>query len=110
MKWIELLVAILSGLVICIPLVANLVQIVRELVMERNWNALIKLVMEYMVEAEENFASGENRKAYVMAHLEAMAKTANYDLTDEARAKVSDMIDAMCEMAHFVNGDGENID
>ena len=110
MRWIELLVAILSGLIICIPLVANLVQIVREMVMEKNWNALLKLVMQYMVEAEENFSTGDNKKAYVMAHLEAMAKTANYDLTDEARAKVSDMIDAMCEMAHYVNGDGENID
>lgn len=104
MKWIELLVAILSGLVICIPLVAKLVQIVRESVKEKNWGALLKLVMEYMCEAEENFISGDTKKAYVMAHLEAMAKTTNYELNDESRQKVSDMIDAMCAMAHVVNG------
>lgn len=109
MKWIELLVAILSGLVVCIPLAANLVESVRENIMERNWNALLKMVMQYMCEAEENFQSGDTKKAYVMAHLEAMAKTANYDLTDEARQKVSDMIDAMCAMSHIVNG-GESDD
>ena len=104
MRWIELLVAILSGLVVCIPLVANLVESVRENIMEKNWNALLKMVMQYMCEAEENFQAGDTKKAYVMAHLEAMAKTANYDLMDEARQKVSDMIDAMCAMSHIVNG------
>lgn len=109
MRWIELLVAILSGLVVCIPLVANLVQIVREMVMEKNWNALLKMVMQYMVDAEEMFDVGENRKAFVMAHLDAIAKATNFDLTDDAREKVSDMIDAMCDMAHIVNG-GESSD
>ena len=104
MRWIEFLVAILSGLIVCIPLVANLVQIVREMVMEKNWNALLKMVMEYMVDAEGMFDVGANKKAFVMAHLEAIAKATNFDLTDEAREKVSDMIDAMCEMAHVVNG------
>lgn len=110
MRWIEFLVAILSGLVVCIPLVANLVQIVREMVMEKNWNALLKMVMQYMVDAEGMYDVGVNRKAFVMANLEAMAKACNYDLTDESREKVSDMIDAMCDMAHIVNGDGEDDD
>lgn len=110
MKWVELLVAILSGLIVCIPLVANLVESVRETVQEKNWSTLMHMVMEYMCEAEQTFSSGENRKAYVMAHLSAMAKAANYELTDEAREKVSNMIDAMCAMAHIVNGGGESDD
>ena len=108
MKWIELLVAILSGLVVCIPLVANLVEVVREAVMEKNWASLLHMVMEYMADAEDMFDIGENRKAYVMAHLDAMARAANYDLTDEAREKISQMIDAMCDMAHVVNGGGQS--
>lgn len=103
MRWVELLVAVLSGLIVCIPLVAQLVENVREAVMEKNWVNLLHMVMEYMTEAEGAFSTGENRKAYVMAHLAGMAKACNYDLTEEARQKISDMIDAMCEMAHVVN-------
>ena len=103
MKWVELLVAVLSGLIVCIPLVAQLVENVREAIMEKNWVNLLHMVMEYMTEAETAFSTGENRKAYVMAHLSAMAAACNYDLTEEARAKISDMIDAMCEMAKVVN-------
>ena len=108
MKWVELLVAICSGLVVCIPLVANLIDVVRESVMEKNWYALLKLVMEYMCEAEGMFDDGLTRKQFVMENLEAMAKVTNYELTDEAIDKISDMIDAMCDMAHIVNGDGED--
>lgn len=110
MKWVEFLVAILSGLIVCIPLVSNLVLTVQEHVKEKNWNALLKMVMQYMVDAEGMYDVGVNRKAFVMANLEAMAKACNYDLTDESREKVSDMIDAMCDMAHIVNGDGEDDD
>ena len=34
MKWVELLIAVLSGLIVCIPLVAQLVENVRESIME----------------------------------------------------------------------------
>lgn len=110
MKWVEILIAILSGLVVCIPLVVNLVESVREATQERNWATLMHMVMEYMCEAEKAFSTGENRKAFVMAHLSAIAKAANYDLTSEAREKISRMIDAMCDMAHIVNGGGESDD
>ena len=103
-KWIELLVAVLAGLVVCIPLVANLVEVVREAVQERNWASLIRIVMNFMVEAERAFDNGYDRKQWVMSQLDAAAKTANYDLTDDARQRISDMIDAMCTMAYTVNG------
>lgn len=103
-NWIEMLVAILAGLVVCIPLVVNLIEVVREAVMERNWSTLIKIVMNFMVEAERVFDNGYDRKQWVMSQLDAAAKTANYDLTEEARQRISDMIDAMCTMAYTVNG------
>jgi len=103
MKWIELLVAILSGLVICIPLAAQLVENVREAVKEKNWATLLGMVMQFMAEAEQSFSSGEQKKAFVMGQLEAAAAAANYDLTDDSREKISLMIDAMCAMAKVVN-------
>jgi len=103
MKWIELLVAILSGLVICIPLAAQLVENVREAVQEKNWANLLGMVMQFMAEAEQSFSSGVQKKAFVMAQLEAAAAAANYNLTDESRDRISAMIDAMCAMAKVVN-------
>lgn len=108
MKWIELLVAALCGLIVCIPLAAQFVEVVREAVQERNWAMLIRMVMNFMVEAEKAFDNGYDRKQWVMSQLDAAAKTANYNLTDEARQRVSDMIDAMCDMAHTVNGGVSN--
>lgn len=106
MKWIELLVAALCGLIVCIPLVAQFVEVVREAVQERNWAMLIRMVMNFMVEAEKAFDNGYDRKQWVMSQLDAAAASANYDLNDDSRQKISDMIDAMCEMAHTVNGGG----
>lgn len=103
MKWIELCVAALAGLVVCIPIVAELVMRVREAVQEKNWASLLKIVMSLMCEAEHSFATGASRKAFVMAQLAGAAAACNYDLTDEAREKISDMIDAMCSMAKTVN-------
>lgn len=103
MKWVELCVAILSGLVVCIPLVAELVTQIRSAIMERNWASLLRIVMKYMCEAEQTFDSGLQKKAFVMAQLDAAAASVNYDLTDEARQRISDMIDAMCAMAKTVN-------
>lgn len=61
------------------------------------------MVMQYMAEAEKNIADGATRKQWVMGMLETAAKTANYDLTDTERDKISKMIDDMCEMAKTVN-------
>jgi hypothetical protein len=102
-KYIELCVAILAGLVVCIPVVSELVIRVREAVQEKNWSQLLKIVMELMAEAEQTFAVGADRKIFVMGQLAAAAKSVNYDLTDEAKQKISDMIDAMCAMAKKVN-------
>ena len=87
----------------CIPVVSELVLKVKEAVQERNWSQLLKIVMELMAEAEQMFAVGADRKIFVMGQLEAAARSVNYDLTDEAKQRISDMIDAMCAMAKKVN-------
>ena len=104
MKWIELCVAVLAGLVVCIPLVTQVVEAVREAVQEKNWASLLRIIMNFMVEAENSFDNGADRKMWVMSQLDAAAKTVNYNLTDDARQRISDMIDAMCVMAYTVNG------
>lgn len=102
-KYIELCVAILAGLVVCIPVVSELVLKVKEAVQERNWSQLLKIVMELMSEAELMFAVGADKKAFVMGQLAAAARSVNYDLTEDAEQRISDMIDAMCSMAKKVN-------
>ena len=99
----NILISILSGLAVCIPLVIKLVQSVQSGVKEKNWDRLLQMVMQYMAEAEKNISNGATRKEWVMGMLDTAAKTCNYDLTDEERAKMSTMIDSMCDMAKTVN-------
>ena len=41
MDWVEIIIAILSGLAACIPLVIKLVQYVEKAIKEKNWSALL---------------------------------------------------------------------
>lgn len=102
----QIIASILSGLIVCIPLVVKLVQVTREAVREKNWNILIDRVSKLMVEAEILFDDNHNagRKKYVLDMIEDAADTINYDLTDADKEKLSDLIDALCTMARTVNG------
>lgn len=104
MMWLDNILAIVVGLAFCIPLVIAVVNKAQEAIQERNWNTLLKMVMAFMVEAEKAFDNGYERKEFVMGQLDAAAAVANYVLTAETRARISDMIDSLCEMAHSVNG------
>ena len=100
MEWYEILVSILSGLVVTIPLVVKLVEYVKKAIQEKNWNNLLTLVMNLMVQAEEKFDNGADRKAWVLSMVEASAKTINYDVD---LAQVGQLIDALCAMSKQVN-------
>ena len=106
MSWVEIVVSILSGLAVCIPLVVQLVNVVRTSVQEKNWSQIVAIVLDLMKQAETLFAEGAARKAWVMAGVESAAKSINYNYDEVAKQKVSDMIDAICATAKIVNAEG----
>ena len=103
MSWVDIVVGILSGLAVCIPLVVQLVNVVRASVKEKNWSQIVAIVLDLMKEAETLFSDGATKKAYVMASVESAAKSINYNYDEVAQQKVSDMIDAICATAKIVN-------
>lgn len=100
---IEIVISILSGIAVCIPLVMKLVQFVQANAKEKNWGNLLKMVAGYMAQAESLYTEGVAKKAWVMGMVEQSAANINYDLTAENKQKISEMIDAMCDMAKVVN-------
>lgn len=100
MEWVNIIVSILSGVAACIPLVIKLVQYVKEAAKEKNWNTLLKLVMELMQDAEEMFEDGASRKEWVLHMVTSSADYINYDIDIEV---VSKMIDDLCAMTKVVN-------
>ena len=100
MKWYEIVIEILSGLIIMIPLVVKLAEYVQVAAKEKNWNDLLNLVMNLMKEAEGKFATGIERKDWVLMAVKASAETINYDIDMN---KVADLIDSLCEMTKVVN-------
>lgn len=101
--WLEILISILSGLVICIPLVTSLIKKTEIAVKEKNWNKIVDAVLSYMVEAEELFVKGSEKKEYVMMAIENTAEAINFVYDDYAKQKVADMIDSICEAAKGIN-------
>lgn len=107
MNWVQLITAILAGLATAIPLVVKLVNVVQAAVKEKNWNQLLKMMMDYMTQAEKNISSGAERKEWVMSMVKASATTINYDLTPEDEAKLADLIDAICDASKIINNNEE---
>lgn len=102
-NWIEITVKILGGLMVVIPLVVQLVKAVRAYVQEKNWPQLLSILLDMMKQAETMFATGADRKEWVMAEMESAALSINYNYDDAARQRVSDMIDAVCAAAKEIN-------
>ena len=101
MEWYEIFIEILKGV---IPLVAGLVKYVGQAIREKNWNQLVVLVMNLMAEAEDKFDNGVDRKQWVLAAVQASAKTLNYPIDIE---QVGKLIDDLCKMSKKVNAPKE---
>jgi hypothetical protein len=67
MEILELIIEILAGLLVIIPLVAKLIEYVKKSTLEKNWNNLIRLLLNLMATAEEKFDNGADRKQWVIA-------------------------------------------
>ena len=99
-SYINYIVAILTGLATAVPLVINLIKYVQKAAKEKNWNQVVKLVMNLMEEAETKFDNGADRKEWVLSMIKASADTINYDIDMDA---ISDLIDSLCNMSKVVN-------
>lgn len=98
--WIQAIISILSGIAVLVPLMIKLVDYVKKSTKEKNWNQMLKLVMNLMAEAEDKFDKGADKKEWVMGELKAMADTLNYDIDWDV---VSDMIDKICDVSKEIN-------
>lgn len=101
---VNIIVAILTGLAACIPLAVKLIQWVQKATKEKNWAALLGLVVDLMEEAEIKFSDGATRKEWVMAMVQTSAEYINYEMDTEA---LSQLIDALCDMTKVVNPPAE---
>lgn len=101
--WVKMICEIMSGLVVLIPLMVKLIEYVKTATKEKNWNELMRLVIEYMKAAEEKFTDGATRKEWVLAMIRTSAASINYDLDDAAIAKISDLIDSICDASKVIN-------
>lgn len=104
-NWVQLVTAIFAGLATAIPLVVKLVNVVTAATKEKNWNTLLKMMMDYMAQAEENISNGAERKEWVMSMVKTSAVTINYDLTDNDVTKLEDLIDAICDASKILNNE-----
>ena len=100
MTWVELIIAVVAGILTCIPLVIKLIEHVQASAREKNWPEIMQLVMDLMADAEKMFDDGESRKEWVMNQIVFVSEHVDYDIN---MAVVSNMIDAMCTMSKFVN-------
>ena len=98
---INLIVAILSGLAVCIPVVVKLVQYVKKAAQEKNWSAVMSLVLDLMKQAEQNYKTGAERKEFVMDSIIAMQNVLNYQIDLDV---ISTMIDSICAASKIING------
>lgn len=102
-RWIEIIISILAGVAAIIPLAIKLVAVVKESAAKGNWNKIVSLLLEQMVEAEKNYTEGAAKKAWVLNQMRILAKSLDYNYTEIEEQKVSELIDAICEGAKIIN-------
>lgn len=102
---VKLIVLVLSGMATAIPLVVELIKYIQIAVKNKNWTALMNMVMKYMAQAEQMFDNGADRKAWVLGMIEASASTINYDID---MVVVAQMIDDLCVLSKTVNFPGDD--
>lgn len=94
---------ILVGIAVLIPLMVALIKYVQKAAEDKNWNVIVKMILDLMVQAEQDYATGAERKEYVINALKVVSRTVDFEIDWD---KVSDLIDSLCEMAKEVNVNG----
>lgn len=98
--WTTIILPIISGLIAAVPLVIKLVEYVQKVTKEKNWGAVVQLVLKLMAEAEQLYSDGAEKKAYVMAAIKEMESTLQYDIDDKA---ISELIDSVVLATKKIN-------
>lgn len=100
MDIINIVVAIITGVATCIPLIISLVKYIKEAAKSKNWGALMALVIQLMTDAEKLFATGAEREAYVISTIKSMETTLNCDIDENA---IKEMIAAIAKASKIIN-------
>ena len=95
MEWLELIIAILSGIAACIPLVIKMIDYIKALYKEKNWSKLIVIVSNFMAEAETLYPDGASKKDYVINSVLAIAKTIDYPVDKDMLGELIDNLTAL---------------
>lgn len=106
MQYIDLIVSILAGLVVCIPVVVRLGETIKTAVREKNWARIVDIAMNFMEKAETMFTTGAERKQWVMEMVSAAAVQIDYDYDADAESKVSALVDDICRLSRNINAEG----
>ena len=100
----ELIIAIVVNVILAVgiatPLVIALVKYVRQSIQEKNWNNLVKLVLELISTAEKKFETGAERKEWVISMVRVAENQINFDIDEE---QLSKLVDDLVEMSKKVN-------
>lgn len=100
MEWVKLILSNLTGIAAVIALAIGAVQYVRQIIKEKNWPEVVRLVSGYMEQAETMFNSGADRKEWVMALVKASPEALKYGIN---MSDISKLIDDLCKMSKVVN-------
>ncbi len=102
MEWAKLIISNLTGIAAIIALVISLVKYVKQAIKEKNWPQVVKMVSDYMEQAEDMFDSGADRKQWVMAMVQVSADSVKYNIN---MTEIGQLIDDLCAMSKVVNGE-----
>ncbi len=91
---------VLIGLAIIIPLAWKMIEYSKKAVKERNWRVLLKMVIDLMQTAEDQFVNGASRKNWVLSIVKASADKIDFDIDMD---EVGELIDSLCAMTKIVN-------
>ncbi|MBO5969809.1 MAG: hypothetical protein J6S14_15055 [Clostridia bacterium] len=96
----ELIITVVAGILTCVPLAVQLVKYVKNAVREKNWADIMELLTDMMADAEKMFATGPERKEWILENIELAASHIDYEIDLKV---IGNMIDVLCIMSKQVN-------
>lgn len=100
--WANIITAVVTGLVAVIPVVIKLIDTVQKAAKEKNWKAVVQLVLKLMTEAEQAYTNGADKKTYVMSSIKAMESALQYDIDEDA---IGSLVDSIVAATKKINAD-----
>lgn len=104
MNVVELIVELLTGLVVIIPMLVELIKYIKLSVKQKNWSNLVQLVLNLVQTAETQYETGAEKKQWVMSMVKSASDAINFDVEDET---LSDLIDKIILATKTVNVNNE---